>query len=231
MLQLCLRHHLNQRFAHKVMGLQSYKSPNFRNFKTPTWESQDKMTFGHKEYYKGGRWWLPSSLGHGESCEFVFARGSSMHRKCSNYALINLLFGLCKSIWIIDLLIIRLSPYPGILARPSIPEVLWAPNSLSFRCFHHWSHNWIYSWVCQLWSLGNNREKMKTISAACHHNLGTSNIKKKPRWWVTLVLLVWEVGALKKNIKTTKCNLLSWFTRLQQLKKPWQQAIACHCGS
>jgi hypothetical protein len=27
-------------------------------------------------YYRG-RWWLPPSLGHGESCEFEFARGSS----------------------------------------------------------------------------------------------------------------------------------------------------------
>jgi hypothetical protein len=36
------------------------------------------------------------SLGHGEACEFVFARGLSMHQKCSNYALINLLFGLCR---------------------------------------------------------------------------------------------------------------------------------------
>jgi len=36
--------------AHKVMGLQSYGSPNFENFGTPTWESQDKMTFGCTKY-------------------------------------------------------------------------------------------------------------------------------------------------------------------------------------
>ncbi len=39
------------------MGPQSCESPNCANFKTPTWESQDKMTFGlvakHKVYYKG----------------------------------------------------------------------------------------------------------------------------------------------------------------------------------
>jgi hypothetical protein len=28
-----------------------------------------------KVYYKGGRLWLPPSLGRGESCEFEFARG------------------------------------------------------------------------------------------------------------------------------------------------------------
>jgi hypothetical protein len=31
-LQLCLRFHLNQRFAHKVMGAQSCESPNYGNF-------------------------------------------------------------------------------------------------------------------------------------------------------------------------------------------------------
>jgi hypothetical protein len=30
-----------------------------------------------KVYYMGGRWWLPLSLGRGESCESEFARGSS----------------------------------------------------------------------------------------------------------------------------------------------------------
>jgi hypothetical protein len=51
--------HLNLRFAHKVMGPQNCRSPNFGNFGTPTWESWDKMTFGcwsvarHRVYYKG----------------------------------------------------------------------------------------------------------------------------------------------------------------------------------
>jgi hypothetical protein len=41
------------------MGPQSYRSPNYGNFETPTCESQDKMTFEcwshvrHKVYYKG----------------------------------------------------------------------------------------------------------------------------------------------------------------------------------
>jgi hypothetical protein len=45
-LQLCFRCHFNQRFAHKIMGLQNRRSPNCGNFGTPTWESRDKMTFG-----------------------------------------------------------------------------------------------------------------------------------------------------------------------------------------
>jgi len=38
------------------------------------------------------------SPGYGKSHESVFARGSFMHQKCSNYALTNLLFGLCRSV-------------------------------------------------------------------------------------------------------------------------------------
>jgi len=43
--------------------------------------------------------------------------------KCSNYALTNL-FGLCKSVWIIDVLFTRPNPHPETLARPTTPEVL-----------------------------------------------------------------------------------------------------------
>jgi hypothetical protein len=44
--QLWFRPHRDRRFAHKVMGFQSRGSPNFSNFRTPTWESQDKKPFG-----------------------------------------------------------------------------------------------------------------------------------------------------------------------------------------
>jgi hypothetical protein len=47
-----------------------------------------------------------------------------MHQKCSNYALINLLFGLCRSMWVINLLVILPSPYSGAPTCPSTPEVL-----------------------------------------------------------------------------------------------------------
>jgi hypothetical protein len=78
----------------------------------------------HRKYYKRGRWWLPPSVGHGESCEFVFACGSSMHQKCSSYALTNMLFGLCKSVWVIDLLVTLPSPYPGAPTCPSTLKML-----------------------------------------------------------------------------------------------------------
>jgi hypothetical protein len=56
----------------------------------------------HIEYYKGeSSGFAPSSV-RGKSYEFVFVHGSSVHQKCSNYVVINLLFGLCRSVWIID---------------------------------------------------------------------------------------------------------------------------------
>ncbi len=44
--------------------------------------------------------------------------------RCPDYALINLLFGLCKSVWVIELLVNLPSPCPGAPACPSTPEVL-----------------------------------------------------------------------------------------------------------
>jgi hypothetical protein len=80
----------------------------------------------HIEFYKGGRWWLPSSLGRDEFYESVFTRGSFVHQMCSNYALTNLLFGFCRSVWIIDSLVTCPSPHFGALAHPSTLEVLRA---------------------------------------------------------------------------------------------------------
>jgi hypothetical protein len=83
---------------------------------------------------------VPSpSSGYGESWKYVFTYGSSVHQKCSNYALTNLLFGLCKSVWVIDLLIIYPSPHPEIPARPSTPKMLrakeHAPTPFPFVVF------------------------------------------------------------------------------------------------
>jgi hypothetical protein len=46
-IQLCFKHHLNRRSAHKIMHPQSWDShnlfeSNFGNFETPAWESWDK---------------------------------------------------------------------------------------------------------------------------------------------------------------------------------------------
>jgi hypothetical protein len=59
------------------MNVQSPGSPNRDNFGTPLWESRDKESFEcgcggvMQRIPYGGRWWLPPSLGRGESSEFV----------------------------------------------------------------------------------------------------------------------------------------------------------------
>jgi hypothetical protein len=83
------------------------------------WESWDKMTFGCRPH---GQAQSPS---RDESYESVYAHGLSVHQKCSNHALINLLFGLCRFMWIINIFVPHLSPHPKALAHPFTLEVLW----------------------------------------------------------------------------------------------------------
>jgi len=49
--------------------------------------------------------------------------------KGSNYTLTNLLFGLCRYVWVINLLVNLPNPRPKISTHPSTPEVLW-PRSV-----------------------------------------------------------------------------------------------------
>jgi hypothetical protein len=85
-LQDCFRPHPNPRSEKEVMDAQSFRSPNRDNFGTPPWESWEKVPFGcslHGELQRilyGGRWWLPSNLGRGESSESKVARGLSQHQ-------------------------------------------------------------------------------------------------------------------------------------------------------
>jgi hypothetical protein len=106
-----------------------------------------------------GRWWLPPSLDHGESCEFVVACDSSMHQRCSNYALTNLLFGLCRSVWVIGCFQYSLSPSRS----SSTPLYPWnvtnqgaCPNFFSFHCLHLRTPSWVHqgAWGC-VTTIGN----------------------------------------------------------------------------
>ncbi len=136
-LQFCFRIHLNWRFAHKVMGPQSHRSPNFGNFKTPNWESLDShlgilrqndiwvlVLWPGTEYTirekvvaspKFGPWWVLFV----RVCPWLVCAP-----KCCNYALTNLLFSLCKSIWVIELLVNLFNPHLRAPAHLSTPEVL-----------------------------------------------------------------------------------------------------------
>jgi hypothetical protein len=82
-LKCCFKPCPNWRFEQRVIIPQSCGSSNRGNSGTPPWESQDKKPFGcgcHGEAQRilyGGRWWLPPSPGHGESCESRVTYGLS----------------------------------------------------------------------------------------------------------------------------------------------------------
>jgi hypothetical protein len=98
-LQLWFRPRPDPSLGREVMNAQSPGSPNWDNFGTPLWESREKKPFGCKCDRKlqrilyGGRWWLPPSLGRGESSESKVARGLSQHWKCEEWVSTNLLVG------------------------------------------------------------------------------------------------------------------------------------------
>ncbi len=110
----------------------------------------------HIKYYKGEGGGFPS-LGCGEFCESLFAHGLSMQQKCSDSALTNSLFGLCRSVWLIKLLVIRPSPIPEPQHAP-LPskccEPGSVPNSFSFRCLYFWICSWVHqgAWGCVIYS-------------------------------------------------------------------------------
>ncbi len=87
----------------------------------------------------GERWWLPSSLGRGESCESEFVCGLFVLQKYFNYASTNLLFGLCRFVWVIKCLPLFLVPSRS-FSTPIYPQSVAnqgaCPNSLFFHCFH-----------------------------------------------------------------------------------------------
>jgi len=82
-LQIFFRPHPNRRSEQRIMNSQSPRNPNWDSFGIPLWESRDKKPFGcgcrgvMLRILYGGRWWLPSSPGLGESCESKIARGLS----------------------------------------------------------------------------------------------------------------------------------------------------------
>jgi len=73
-LKLWFRARLDPSSGRGAMSVQSPETPTRNSFGTPTWESREKEPFGcslGRELHSilcGGRWWLPPSPGHGESC-------------------------------------------------------------------------------------------------------------------------------------------------------------------
>jgi len=114
--QLRFKLHLNRKFAQKVMGFQKLRESQFWEFRdshlgvseqndiwmlAPWPGTQNTIRGKVRASFNSGPWWvLWIRVYHGD---FV-------HQKCSNYALTNLLFGLCRSMWMIDLLVNLFSP-------------------------------------------------------------------------------------------------------------------------
>jgi len=126
-LQLCFIPHFNWKFAHKIMGSKVLGVPilgipglQLVSLKTK-WHLDAGPVARHIEYYKGEGGGFPQVWAM-VSLMSPFGHGSFMHQKCFNYALTNLLFGLCMFVWIIDLLISLLSPHPKARAHPFTPK-------------------------------------------------------------------------------------------------------------
>jgi hypothetical protein len=135
-LQLYFRPHFNQRFTHKVLGPQSCGSPNLgiprQNdiWVLVLWPST-KYTIRGKVVVspKYKPWWV---LWIRVCLWWIYTP------QCSNYTLTNLLFGLCRSVWVIELLVNLPSPILELQHAPlppkwcelrSAPQLLFLPMS------------------------------------------------------------------------------------------------------
>jgi len=73
-LQLWFKPHPDPSSGRGAKSVQSSGTLTRDSFETPTWESREKEPFGCslggelQSILYGGRWWLPPSPGHGESC-------------------------------------------------------------------------------------------------------------------------------------------------------------------
>jgi hypothetical protein len=82
-LKLWFRLHPDWSSTVEIIVLQSCRTSSLGKFETPIWESRNKKPFRcHsrrvvQSILYGGRWWLPLSLGCGESCESRVARDLS----------------------------------------------------------------------------------------------------------------------------------------------------------
>jgi len=99
-----LKLHLNRGLKNKLWS-SKISNPHFENFETFHLRIPKQNDIWVQGPWPGtnniirGKVVASPKSGRGESFEsfeFIFAHGSSMHQKCSTYALTNLLFGLCK---------------------------------------------------------------------------------------------------------------------------------------
>ncbi len=122
----------------KNYGLPKWQEFQFREFRNSRLGSPEindiwvQPPWLITENTRRGRWWLPPSSSHGESYESMYAYGLFVQQKCSNYALINLLFGLCMFIWIIGSLVIHRNPHSLKTQMWVLKWKQWKKNKLKY---------------------------------------------------------------------------------------------------
>ncbi len=133
--------------------------------------------------------------------------------KCSNYALISLLFGLCKSVRIINPLIIHPNPHPRAPTCPSTREVLRARGcTLTFYPFI------VFTFDSQL-------SLLKSLGV--RHLITLSNLLliefMKPKRQFYAILSMQSLGAtkIKEQIFKPSGELLDDRSSLETMKGVW----------
>ncbi len=127
-------------WASKVTGIpiREFWDSQFGSFGTK-WHLGVGPVARHWKYYKGEGGGFPQVWAMVSLVNPCLPVALFVHQECYNYALTNLLFGLCKSMWIIDLLVICSSYHPGASTCPSSSKVLQAkvhtPTPYPFAVF------------------------------------------------------------------------------------------------
>jgi len=133
-LQLCIRPHLNWRSAQKVMGppkLQESQLWEFRDSHLGVPRKNDiwvMLTWLGTKYIIRGKVVAPPKS---ESWWVLWVRVYPWFvraPKCCNYAQTNLLFGLCRSVWVHEELVNLPSPIAKLQHAP-LPPKCWEPRS------------------------------------------------------------------------------------------------------
>ncbi len=117
-IQFFFRPHLNPRSAHKIMGPPKSRESQLWEFRhiwvLVPWPSKEYIIRGKVVASpKSGPWWILWVC----VCPWLVRAP-----KCSNYALTNLLFGFCKSVWVSELLVNFLSAILELQHTPLPPK-------------------------------------------------------------------------------------------------------------
>ncbi len=165
-LQLCFKLHLDLRSAHKVMGLQSCKSPSWCNFETPIRESRERKAIWMWALWRGVEYIIRGKVVASPKfrpwwdlcvCCPWFVLAQKMFQLRTNH----LVWVLCRPMWVSEVSQLFLVPSRQHASLPL--KVLWAREHaltlLSSVVFYLDSHlSLSRSWEC----VNHNRNLVET---------------------------------------------------------------------